>query len=566
MLAVGVELLGGRYVATSYNDRDEAEWPPHPARLFSALVATWADGEPSTPDGEAELEALQWLEQQRPPDVVASATRDIAVRSVVPVFVPVNDVGVIAIPDSDRLRAAEAAAADSTDAKTRAKAEKEVTKLKAKLGADTAKATAAPAKPSAADLVAANQLFPDRRLRQPRTFPSVAPPIPRFAFVWRNTAGADAHIPAFTRLAARLVRLGHSSSLVHVRLLDEADLAGLEASTTAYTTDPVDGTMVLRWVTQGQCDRLIDAFARHREVEPRVLPAAFLRYREGAFVERTAPPSSTFGEDWIVFARTHGPRLPSTATAGVSRQFRRALMSFADEPIAELISGHHVDGSASDSSHLAIVPLPFVASERADGSLLGVALVIPRDAPAPARAALRRGIEAYEATGAAEGGDAPIIQLHLGSAGSLGLQRVVWGEHKNWGLRPSTWSTPALHWASATPVALDQNPGDLHHPDPDRRKAAFEAAAAMVATAIARIGDLPAPTSIDVLRSCVLPGTSKPREFPRFPVNEERPQRVLVHVRIAFSVPVRGPLLIGAGRYQGLGLLRPVLHDTEVTP
>src|SRR5690606_20928581 len=47
MIAIDVEFLTGRYIATSYNDRSRAEWPPHPARLFSALVAAWAgDDEP----------------------------------------------------------------------------------------------------------------------------------------------------------------------------------------------------------------------------------------------------------------------------------------------------------------------------------------------------------------------------------------------------------------------------------------------------------------------------------------------------------------------------------------
>lgn len=45
MLAVEIELLTGRYVATQFNDRNKPEWPPHPGRLFCALVAAWADTE-----------------------------------------------------------------------------------------------------------------------------------------------------------------------------------------------------------------------------------------------------------------------------------------------------------------------------------------------------------------------------------------------------------------------------------------------------------------------------------------------------------------------------------------
>ena len=41
MLAVEVEFLMGRSLATQTDERTEAEWPPHPQRLFSALVARY---------------------------------------------------------------------------------------------------------------------------------------------------------------------------------------------------------------------------------------------------------------------------------------------------------------------------------------------------------------------------------------------------------------------------------------------------------------------------------------------------------------------------------------------
>ena len=58
MLAIEVELLAGRYSATAHNDRGRAEWPPHPARFFSALVAALHDKEPVDAH---EREALVWL-------------------------------------------------------------------------------------------------------------------------------------------------------------------------------------------------------------------------------------------------------------------------------------------------------------------------------------------------------------------------------------------------------------------------------------------------------------------------------------------------------------------------
>ena len=49
MLTIEVELLAGRYAATEHNDRSRAEWPPHPARFFSAMVAALHDREPVDP-------------------------------------------------------------------------------------------------------------------------------------------------------------------------------------------------------------------------------------------------------------------------------------------------------------------------------------------------------------------------------------------------------------------------------------------------------------------------------------------------------------------------------------
>ena len=48
---IEVNFLTGRFVATCHNDRRQPEWPPHPARLFSALVAAWADADEPDPSG-----------------------------------------------------------------------------------------------------------------------------------------------------------------------------------------------------------------------------------------------------------------------------------------------------------------------------------------------------------------------------------------------------------------------------------------------------------------------------------------------------------------------------------
>lgn len=79
MLAVEVTLIGGTYEAALDAG---PEWPPHPGRLFNALVA---QAEPGSPDDEA----LEWLQRQAAPVVLASAAQPSTMHS----FVPTNAVG-----------------------------------------------------------------------------------------------------------------------------------------------------------------------------------------------------------------------------------------------------------------------------------------------------------------------------------------------------------------------------------------------------------------------------------------------------------------------------------------
>ncbi|MCW5802244.1 MAG: type I-U CRISPR-associated protein Cas5/Cas6 [Deltaproteobacteria bacterium] len=548
MFGVVVELLAGRYAAATYNDRDRVEWPPHPARFFSALVATWGEHEPRSEQGEAERAALEWLEEQAPPEILADAIDQIGARSVLTVFVPVNDQYEVSEVDRDRLDEAEAEVG-TLEGKQRSKVEKEIEKLRKKLLDDTQKAIAAPKKFGVETNLGA-RVLPEGRVRQPRTFPVAHPKTPSFAFVWPDATASRATTDVISGLLARLVRLGHSSTMVRASVATEPEIGNLRATQSSFLPDEDGGAHVIRWVGKGQLKRLCEAYDRHREVEPRVLPARFVRYSDTVKRPRSAVHPSVFAEDFVVLARTAGPRLPITSTAGLARQFRRALISCADQPVDEMISGHKADGSPSELPHLAIAPLPYVGNRYADGSILGIGVVLPRSAGPEARRALARALVNLERHGADRE-----IRINL-SESALCLQRVVW-EPSQATLRTARWTRASRSWATATPIALDRNPGDLQDPDPRRRHEAFTEASRGIAEAITRIG-LPAPIELDAVRGCVLPGNAKPRAYPRFPPETSRTQRVLVHARIVFAEPVSGPLLIGAGRYQGLGLCMPL--------
>lgn len=560
MLAIEVRYLTGRCVATDSTSRFDAEWPPHPARLFSALVAAWATADEGAPD-PAEAEALRWLEGLPAPGIEAS---DASEREVVQVFVPVNDTAVLSLPNPEALldaraalKEAEEALAAAADAsarkvaeKARAKAEKEVDKAGKKLAAAIDKELA-PGKTTKDGLAAAVGLLPESRGRQPRTFPSVTPEAPRVVFSWPEARLDDARRERLDRIARRVVRLGHSSSLVSLRLCEPPEVVRWR---------PHDlGERMLRVVGQGQLDALVNHHRTHREIEPRVMPTRFQRYTERALPPATAIPATIFGRDWVVLRRTGGAALPMVAGPKVARTLRRSMLAWAERAgggISEALSGHKADGSPTELDHVAFVPLPFVGGEHATGALLGVAMVLPRALDEAARRSVYRPLAAWEEAMRSEDYEAaPTLILTFGEIGTWEIERVDERVERTT-LRPETWCTPARVWLSATPVALDRNPGDLLGRDPEKLAVALAEARTTIARACERIG-LPTPSDIEILPAAPWAGGAKAKHFAPFPEDAQRPRRVLTHARLEFDEAVAGPILIGAGRYSGLGLFRP---------
>lgn len=569
MFALRIEYLTGRCVATSYNDRSSVEWPPHPARVFYALVSAWAGVD--EPD-DVERRALEWLAAQPAPSLCADMTA--AGRSVVTHYVPVNDTAVLATKFGsleEKLAQAHAAEADSaavlaqsTDPKPQRQAQVRLDKARQQIEV-LSRQLDVRKKDDQNDLSSASSdlekraigLLPERRVRQPRTFPSRALAAPAMHLVW--SAHAPDHIVhALDAVARRVTHVGHSSSLVTCRVTTDAPEPVLVPDDT--------GELVLRVPAPGLVQRLVDAHARHNQIEPRVMPCAFQAYARPSLQMAAAIGASTFGDDWTVFRQIDGPRLSSTLAADVAGAFRAALMSHADEPIPEALSGHAADGSPSTQPHAAFVPLPYVGHRHATGALLGIALVLPRDIGDAERRAVLRAVGRWEAAARHEMEDlevdAPPLRLLLGNRGVLELERVVWGTAPQATLRPVNWARPSRQWLSVTPVALDRNPGNLFADDPATSARAFLEASNTIGLACERIG-LPRPARVDVLPSVTMPGVSKARDFAAFPAERRKPQRVKVHAVLEFDAPVRGPVLLGAGRFLGLGLFRPVVDASN---
>lgn len=532
MLAIEVELLTGRYAATAHNDRGRAEWPPHPARFFSALVAALHDHDDVD---AAERTALEWLEQLGAPSLRVDPESNVGRRQVQDVYVPVNDV---TLGGDEALRDAKEKLAAATTPAAQEKAQAAIVKAKRE-------ALALDGSPSDKALKTAIALMPERRTRQVRTFPVVLPETPMFAFLWPK-ADPSPHREALTRLCARVTRLGHSSSLVRCTVV-ECDLLP-----TLVPSD--EGDVVLRVISPGQLERLDRAFEHHQGVRSRVLPARPQRYGPPLKSATSSQHATSVfsSNDWILFERVGGSRPVASRAADLARAFRYALIEVhGSQDLPEALSGHTENGP-TQQPHVAFVPLPFVGHEHADGALMGCALVLPRALPNNDRELLLRLVAKWEKERANDRGN---LTLAGGTLPPFHIRRVEVSAKA--ALDPARWSRASTRFITATPIALDKNPGNLRsNLDGTARKAVLEAQQSIIDACQHVVAVR--PVSVEVSLAPLLPGAQHVRDFLPWPGRPGRTPRVRVHADIQFAEPVKGPLLLGAGRYFGLGLCLPV--------
>lgn len=459
MLAIEVEFLMGRAVATQLGERDAAEWPPHPQRLFSALVAAQAELEVGA-RGEA---ALRWLESLPPPDI--QADMEPSLRQVPSYWVPVNDEAI--------------------------KVEKGKADFRHPL---------------------------ERRNRQERFFPAVVPKDPRVVFQWPQADGIETHRTTLSDLVENICYLGHSASPVRACLRDEP----VEPTLRPFP----DGEHTLRVPGPGRFARLQDVYRLRLEDESVQPPHGRVVGYEAAKAE----PRSMFSPDALVVAFGSGPKLGLDSTLPLLQHFRNAVLARLSAASPALLSGHDKDGRPSAEPHLAFVPLGFVHSRYADGSVKGIALVLPRGVEPNLRRRLRSAVEdAWE--------------LHLGVLGSISVRLSEESNRDLESLRFGQYAARSLIWASVTPIVLDRHP-----------KKKGPTAESIVAESCVRIG-LPAPAEVRLGQVSAVTGVPRAQEF--HGRSKQTDGRVLQHALLRFNEPIRGPVLLGAGRFMGLGMCMP---------
>lgn len=488
MFALGVELLMRRAIITRWDRREEAEWPPHPDRVFMALVAAWGE----TGEDPDQRKALEWLETLEAPSLAVSLA--VSERTPFTSYVPVND-------DSSPL---------------------------GKKG---------PFGPMGS--------LPIGRNRQPRQFPAAVPESPVFFLIWSSDVPANLR-PALEKLCGLVTYLGHSASPVRVWIEDQPP---------APTLNPNDDrpTQLLRTFDRGRVAYLKNRYAAGLRPQP--------SFWQGYAAPGQEPDETVYDgpldPGFFVLRELPGNRRYALESCGIiADAIRLELMRRHGPGVPEWISGHAADGSPSKLARPVYLPLGYVDHEHADGHLLGVAVVVPRD--------FDQTEHLFELLGKHDGSrehdierGVPFLSLtirnpHLGDReiGKLQLELDERPEgRRQFTLKSFTWTHPHRIWRTVTPVMLPLFP---------RRGLAAEE---VVAKACVDAG-YPEPESVRVSFAPLLRGVPHSRAFHVKPRNG-KPPRPLTHAEIEFPVKVRGPVLIGAGRYSGYGACRPLLQESE---
>lgn len=469
MLALEVEYLMGRVIASCHDDRRAVEWPPHPARLFAALVAAFKECDL----GDTVKDALQWLEAQPEPGIYANPPEHGGrVRDVCDVFVPVND----------------------------------------------------PKKKSAS-------VLPEKRSRQLRWFPAFTPNDKTVYFIWNDAVLDEQKAEALQEVAQNVTYLGHSMSPVRIQVRRSAP----ENKSPTLTPHP-EGKLLLRTTAEG---RLAYLESRHlQRVENAGLQPRLGRVSEYRVIgEDVTPIPRSLYQYIYILRKDKGCRLPLEAAFGLCSLVRKALLDCCNDPLPEIISGHLPNRKPSDKPHLAVMPLANVGHRHADGHIMGFAVMLPNSADYGERKQLEQGLHALK-------------KLKLGFLGAwdVALLDTESLETAAKTLQPYTYTRAYRHWASVTPVVFGHFP----------KKQPGKDVLAVIGKACLDVG-LPEPNDVRLVPGSRFNAAPLAKTFITEDVRntEYLNGKLTAHVVLSFAEPVRGPIILGAGRFLGLGVFRP---------
>ncbi len=501
-LVLHVRLHDGRY-------HGEGDWPPSPARLFQALVAGAALGGPM---GDAEKEALRWLEQQEPP-LVAAPPAWRAPRGVL-FYMPNNDSDAIA---GDPLRMAKIRTATKTF--------------------------------------------------RPYFFDATIP----FLYAWSlgGQTADEQHARVIRSLAERLYQLGRGVDMAWAwgEVLDDGELDHLVDRHPGRWFRPAAGRSgtTLHAPCRGSLkslDDLHEAFGkRFRFVKDgRALRVVFRLPPRPRFrlVSYDSPPSRQLYELRDPTAESAFAPWPLTRVVALVVRLRdtalerlKAALPESAPDIERVLVGRKPDGTNDGPSEdrVRIIPLPSIGHVHADHDIRRVLVEVP--ASCPVRAA-----DVHWAFSGLDVADAETGEVH---AALVRTDDEAFLRH--YGL-----DGDGRHrvWRTVTPAALPED-ARRRRIDPARKRDEAKAgqeraeeqarAAAAVCHALRHAGVRSGVESIRVQRE---PHEASGARVEAFAEGTRFAKERLWHVELRFEAPVSAPRALGDGRFLGLGVLAPL--------
>ncbi|MEU5421345.1 type I-U CRISPR-associated protein Csb2 [Streptomyces sp. NPDC020667] len=388
---ITIDLLDASYQASTL-DRARAEWPPHPSRVFCALVSV-ADF--TDPVHEA---ALTWLEQQPLPSLrIPAHTLEATPRSA---WVPTN--ATAGKPTHGTL-----------PGRTNGRAPK---------------------------------TWPQRQLEHP---------LVEVEWPTQPPSGVLLALQALAQAVPYLGRAsGHA--LVHAEAVDEPlaeDGDGRFEVWRPLTDATTRDGRSLRAPYPGYLQRLRTAFDDGQPAWQQDRTFPYTRATATAAAVDEEPTAGPY-EDLLTFAFPSGVSLDPALTMPVTGAMRRAVMQRLSDigHDVEAMAAVHGHKKRGDQRGLcAYLGLPFVGHPHADGRLRGLAIALPRDLdPAHRRALLAvllrvdGGLRRLNVSGL----DRP-LSLSYVQAGDPPLDSLR-------SVRPERWTTPARRWTTALPMVMDR--------------------------------------------------------------------------------------------------------------
>ena len=379
------------------------------------------------------------------------------------------------------------------------------------------------------------KVMPDRRPRQPRRFPVARPEDPVMTMVWAKEP-VPVQLEALDAVARDIGYIGHSASLVRCRFVR----SGAE-------TQNHPATRARRRVYPG---RLAELEQAHRRNPMRPVISS------GSTVPPDPPsPPPALSPDWLILETMGGAVPDIRASALVCRVLRKALMcgyrriGLADA-IPEIVSGHDPSGQPTRLPHLAIAPMAFAGFPYSDGRVFGFALIPPARTTLSDIPGFRA---AFEKVAPHDPGEERRVLSLEGAPLREPLRLSPAGATTKRSLSPDPYVATAKVWASVTPIVLDRHL---------KRKDDLEVRE-LVANACENAGlPRPAPDRIRIGKHSAIEGAPPARPlagepyWTRWKTPTSLASRLLIHAVVDFGRETPGPVMLGAGRFTGLGLCR----------